>query len=64
MHVNSPIFHGKHKEKKLTDNFNSLGAREGEKMPKKDSKKWKSIFFVLNKYQSVTHVYACIFQGL
>ena len=34
-------------------------------MPKKESKKWKKIFFfVLNKYQSVTHVSTCIFQGL
>ena len=34
-------------------------------MPKKMSKKWKKIFFfVLYKYQSVTHVSTCIFQGL
>ena len=34
-------------------------------MPKKGSTKWKkNIFFVLNKYQSVTHVSTCIFQGL
>jgi len=36
-----------------------------EKMPKKGSKKRKkNIFFVLNKYQSVTHVSTCIFIGL
>ena len=31
-------------------------------MPKKGSKNF--LFFVLNKYQSVTHVSRCIFQGL
>ena len=40
-----------------------MGAREGEKMPKKGQKNEKNIFFVLNKYQSVTHVSTCIFQG-
>ena len=35
---------------------NSLGAREGEKKPKKEKKNEENFFFVLNKYQSVTHV--------
>ena len=30
MHVHSPIFHGQLKEKNKTENFNSLGAWEGE----------------------------------
>ena len=33
-------------------------------MPKKGSKKLKYVFFVLNKYHSVTHNSTCIFQGL
>jgi len=33
-------------------------------MHKKGLKNEKKIFFVLNKYQSVTHVSTCIFQGL
>ena len=33
-------------------------------MPKKVQKNKKNIFFVLNKYQSVTHVSTSIFQGL
>ena len=37
----------------------------GEKMPIKGSKKFfKKHFFVLNKYQSVTHVSTWIFRGL
>jgi len=36
-----------------------------KKMPKNWVKKTKEIFFLdLNKYQSVTHVSTCIFQGL
>ena len=35
-----------------------------EKNAKKGKKKVKNIFFVLNKYQSVTHVSIPIFQGL
>ena len=38
MHVHSTILYGQIKEKK-NDNFNSLGAREVEKMPTKGSKK-------------------------
>ena len=34
-----------------------------EKKPKKGPKKW-NFFFVLNKYESVTHVPISIFQGL
>ena len=34
-----------------------------EKMPKK-GKKMKEKKFVLNKYQKVTRVFTCIFQGL
>ena len=33
-------------------------------MPEKGSKKFKNNFFVLNKYQSVTHVSIWILQGL
>ena len=33
-------------------------------MPKKWSKKLKKYFFVLKKYQSMTNVSTCIFQGL
>ena len=33
-------------------------------MPKKVLKNEKKYFFVSNKYQSVTHVSTCIFQGL
>jgi len=35
-----------------------------KKCRKKSKKKIKKYFFVLNKSQSVTHVSACIFQGL
>ena len=43
-----------------------MGAREGgKKCLKKDKKDEKKIFFfVVNKYQSMTHVYKYIFQGL
>ena len=54
MHVHSPIFHGQVKEKNLSNNLHSLGAKE-------DNEKY---FFVFNKYQSVTNVSKCIFQGL
>ena len=33
-------------------------------MPKKGLKNEKNLVFVLNKYQSVTHVSTCSFQGL
>ena len=51
------------KNKNLTDNFNSLRTMEGEKMPKKVKKNEQHIFFVLNKYQSVTHVSKCFLKG-
>ena len=35
-----------------------------EKMPKKGLEKLEKYFFVLNKYESVTHVSTLIFQGL
>ena len=42
-----------------------MGAREGwKKYLKKSKKNVKNIFFVQNKYQSVTHVSTAIFQGL
>jgi len=43
-----------------------LGAREGGKKCLKKVKKIKKkkTIFVLNKYQTVTHVSTCIFQGL
>ena len=43
--------------------FNGLGAREGGKKSQKKGQK-NEIFFVLNKYESVTHVPISIFQGL
>ena len=33
-------------------------------MCEKGKKRKKKLFFVLNKYQSVTHVFTCIIQGL
>ena len=66
MHVHSPIFQGQLKVKKIrpiTLIVWVLGRVE--KNSKKKVKKMKKIFFfVLNKYQSVTHVSTCIFQGL
>ena len=44
------------------DNFNSLGAREGGKNALKRVKKNKNKVFVKYKYQSATHVFACIFS--
>ena len=42
-----------------------MGAREGrKKCLKKGKQHEKNIFFVLNKFQSVTHVSTCIIQGL
>ena len=35
-----------------------------EKYAKKKGKKCKKIFFVLNKYENVTHVSTFIFQGI
>jgi len=48
MHVHSPIFQGQLKENNDVE---------------KRVKKWKEYFFVLNKYQSMTDVSTCIFQG-
>ena len=65
MHINSSIFQGQLIKKNQTDNFYSLGAREGrKKCQKKRKEKCKHIFFVLNRYQSVTHDSTSIFQGL
>ena len=55
MHVHSPICHGQLKEKRLTNSFDSLGAKEGGKKCLKKGPK---------KYQSVTHVSTCIFLGI
>ena len=63
MHVHSPIFQGQLIEKKYTNNFNDLGAREGWKKCLKKGKKLRKKS-VLNKSQSVTHVSTCIFKGL
>ena len=42
-----------------------MGAREGgKKCLKKGQRNEKKYFFVINKYQSVTHVSTWIFQGL
>ena len=59
------FFHGHLKEKKIRPiTIISFGARQGEKMCEKGKKRKKKLFFVLNKYQSVTHVFTCIIQGL
>jgi len=53
-----PIFQGQLIEKKTRPTYNSLGAREGWKLPKNGQKsEKKNVFVVLNKYQSVTHVF-------
>jgi len=64
MHVYSPIVYGHLKEKKRPKTLIVwvLGRVE-KKIPKK-SQKLKKYFFVLNKFQSVTHVSTCNFQGL
>ena len=64
MHVHSPIFHGQLKEKIRPITILVWVLRRVEKTPKKGSKNEKKIFFVLNKYQTVSHVSTCIFQGL
>ena len=58
MHVHSPIFRGQLKEKKIRPITSIVWVLE------RMEKNYKNIFFVLNKYQSVTHVSTCIFTGL
>ena len=60
--VHSQIFQDS--KRILTHDFYCLSSREGLVKGKKGKTNLKNIFLVLNKYQSVTHVYTSIFQGL
>ena len=65
MHVHNPICRSQLKEIKIIPITLKVWALGRMEKCLKRVKKWKKIFFfVSNKYQSVTHVSLCIFQGL